>query len=343
MEAMNRVVVTGGGGFIGSALVRALVARRYAVAVIGRNSYPQLTALGVRCLVGDIRDRAFLDAALAGFDTVFHAAAKAGIWGPRREYLAINTLGTENVLAACRHNRVARLVYTSTPSVVFDNQSLEGADETVPYARSPLCAYAQSKILAERAVLAANGPELRTIALRPHLVWGPGDRHLVPRLVSRGRQRLLKIVGDGSNRVDIAYIDNVVHAHLLAADNLAGGGSAAGQALFIGQDEPVFLWEWINTLFAQLGIPLVTARVPFALAYGAGLAMETAYGLLGCGQEPRMTRFLALQLARSHWFSHDRAVRLLGYRQQVGTEEGMARLVAWLGGNNQDSGPGACV
>ncbi len=328
---MQQVLVTGGGGFIGKALVRALVERGLRVTVVGRNSYPDLESLGVKCLRGDIRDADFLERACAGHDTVFHVAAKAGVWGPRTEYFAINLHGTENVLAACRKAGVERLVYTSTPSVVFDRQSLEGADERTPYARRPLCAYAASKIAAERAVLQADSARLRTIAIRPHLVWGPGDHHLIPRLLDRGRTGALKVVGDGTNRVDITYIDNAVQAHLRAAENLAASASGAGQAFFIGQEEPVNLWSWINTLFARVEIPPVRQRVPFGLAWCVGLALETVHAALRLEREPRMTRFVAHQLARSHWFSHRKAENLLGYRPAITTAEGVERLVTALG------------
>ncbi len=327
---MKRVLVTGGGGFIGNALVRELVGRGVEVAVVGRNHYPELAALGVHCHRGDIRDLDFLERALAGRDTVFHVAAKAGIWGPRNEYYSINVVGTTNVITACLKNRVQHLVYTSTPSVVFKGDHLEGIDETAPYATKPLCHYAASKILAEKAVLRANGSHLKTIAIRPHLVWGPGDHHLVPRLLERGGANALKIVGTGENRVDIAYIDNVVHAHLLAADNLGAGGSGIGQAFFIGQDEPVSLWQWINDLFARMGIPPSTRKVPLTVAYSAGWVMEILSTVLRSREEPKMTRFVAQQLAKSHWFSHDKAKTLLGYQQQVSTAVGMDRLVGWL-------------
>ena len=328
---MQQVLVTGGGGFIGKALVRALLERGVRVTVVGRNSYPDLEPLGVECRRGDIRAADFLEQACVGQDTVFHVAAKAGVWGPRTEYFAINLHGTENVLAACRKAGVERLVYTSTPSVVFDRENLEGADERTPYARRPLCAYAASKIAAERAVLHANSQQLRTIAIRPHLVWGPGDRHLVPRLLERGRAGALQVVGDGTNRVDITYIDNAVQAHLLAADNLATSASGAGQAFFIGQEEPVRLWSWINGLFARLDIPPVRRRVPFGVAWCVGLALEALHLALRLEHEPRMTRFVAHQLARSHWFSHARALSLLGYRPVITTAEGLERLVASFG------------
>lgn len=333
---MEKVLVTGGGGFIGQALVRELVRRKVAVAVAGRHRYPHLAALGVECHQGDIRDLDFLERVLAGRDTVFHVAAKAGIWGPREDYYSINVIGTTNVIAACRTQGVRNLIYTSTPSVVFDQVSLEGVDETTPYATRPLCHYAASKIQAEKEVLRAQSNILNTIALRPHLVWGPGDHHLVPRLLKRGQNNALKIVGSGANRVDIAYIDNVVHAHVLAAENLHTSGSGAGQPFFIGQDEPVNLWQWINALFARMKIPPVSRRVPFIVAYGAGLGLEVLYTLLQSQNEPKMTRFVANQLAKSHWFCHEKAKNILGYRQLVSTERGMDMLIDWLkGGSSQ--------
>lgn len=340
MTITGKIAVTGGGGFIGKAIVKALVQQHCQVAVIGRNPYPELAALGVCCLQGDIRDRRFLETAFAGCDTVFHVAAKAGIWGPRQEYFAINTQGTANVLAACRTNKVRHLVYTSTPSVVFDRSDINGGDESLPYAKRTLCHYAASKIAAEQAVLHANGETLRTVAIRPHLVWGPGDQQLIPRLLERGRAGQLKIVGSGQNLVDIAYIDNVVHAHLLAAANLQGAATAAGQSFFIGQQQPVRLWDWINTLFGQMNIAPVTRRIPFGLAYAVGAMLEAAATITRQSAEPRMTRFLAHQLAHSHWFHHRRAEQVLGYEEQVTTEAGMERLLAWLQGGQQRSSKG---
>jgi nucleoside-diphosphate-sugar epimerase len=234
------------------------------------------------------------------------------------------------VIAACLENGVGVLVHTSTPSVVFGDHDLAGVDESTQYPTRFLCHYAASKAQAEARVLAANGQGVRTVALRPHLVWGPGDTNLIPRLLERGRKGLLKQVGDGTNLVDIAYIDNVVDAHLLAAENLHGSGQAAGKAYFISQGEPVPLWGWINGLFAELGIPPVTNKVSFAKAYWAGAVMEGVCWALASKREPLMTRFLALQLAKAHWFSLDAARRDLGYAPRVSTDEGMRRLKAWL-------------
>lgn len=329
---MNKVAVTGGGGFIGANLVRQLLARGVETLVIGRGGYPELEKAGAVIARGDIRDQAFLEQAFVGCDTVFHVAAKAGIWGRREEYFSINLTGTENVIAACRKNQVTRLIYTSTPSVVFAGYDIAGGDEFLPYPNEFLCHYAASKAAAERVLLAAHGSGLATVALRPHLVWGPGDTNLIPRLVERGRKGLLKMVGDGKNLVDISYIDNVVDAHLLAADNLAGIGTAGGRAYFISQGEPVNLWGWIDEFFGLVGVAPVARSVSFGKARLAGSVMEMIYGLLRLEKEPLMTRFLAEQLAHSHWFSIAAARRDLGYQPRVSTVEGLRRTAEWLKG-----------
>lgn len=332
---MKTVLVTGGGGFVGKAIVRMLTGRGISCRVVGRHHYPEVAGLGARCLQGDIRDYRFLEESFAGVDTVFHVAALAGIWGKWQDYFSINVQGTENVLKACRKQGVARLIYTSTPSVVFNRADIVNGDESIPYATDFLCHYAHSKVLAEKLVLAANEASLATCAIRPHLIWGPGDPHLIPRLLESGRRGLLKKVGDGRNLVDISYVDNVAHAHILAAENLAGSGTAAGKSYFISQGEPVCLWDWINSLFARLHIPEVSVTIPFPLAYGVGAVSEIFHRLFRPGQEPRMTRFLAEQLAKSHYFSCERARVELGYAPIVPTAEGIEKLIGWVKKNEK--------
>lgn len=325
-----KAFVTGGGGFVGSAIVRQLVDNGVEVAVFGRNHYPHLEKLGVRQFQGDILDSDLLIRFMQGYDTVFHVAAKAGIWGPKYEFEQTNVTGTRNVLGACFANGVHSLVYTSTPSVVFNRKDINGADERLPYAQRFLCYYASSKAVAEQMVLASNSEILKTCAIRPHLVWGPGDPHLIPRLIARGKAGKLKQVGNGQNMVDISYIDNVADAHVLAAENLHSDASAAGNAYFISQGEPVSLWGWINDLFQRRNVEPVKKKVNAKSAYIIGTLLEGIYMWLGLEKEPPMTRFLAEQLAKSHWFSIDNARNDLGYEPRVSTSEGLERVVKWL-------------
>jgi nucleoside-diphosphate-sugar epimerase len=181
---------------------------------------------------------------------------------------------------------------------------------------------------AERDVLAANGPELATVALRPHLIWGPGDNHLVPRLLARARTGKLKIVGDGRNRVDVTYVDNAAEAHRLALDRLAPRSPIAGRAYFISQGEPVELWPFINRILASVDLPPITRRVPFRIAFAAGAVLEKWFRLRGRTDEPPMTRFVAAQLAHSHWFDIAAAKRDLGYSPTVSITEGLEKIRA---------------
>lgn len=330
-----KALVTGGGGFLGSAIARMLHERGDEVTVFGRSSYPHLERLGIRAIRGDLRSPGAVRAAVKGIDVVFHAAAATGIWGPRRMFWGINVGGTRNVVAACREAGVTKLVYTSSPSVVFGTDDLCGVDESVPYPDRHLAAYPQTKAVAEREVLAANDKGLATVALRPHLIWGPGDPHLIPRVLDRARRGRLVQVGDGRNLVDIVYVDNAAQAHLLAADALRAGAACAGRAYFVSQGEPVALWPWLNRIIEAMGLPPVRRAVSYRTAYRAGAMLEGTYGLLGmtrANKEPLMTRFLASQLAKSHYFDISAARRDLGFRPVVTTEEGLARLLAALQG-----------
>ncbi|GAB6191767.1 NAD-dependent epimerase/dehydratase family protein [Desulfocastanea catecholica] len=328
--SIKKALVTGGGGFVGKAIVTRLLQQGIETAVVGRHHYPEIEALGGTCVVGNVSDGAIMDRAAAGVDIVFHVAALAGIWGSWKEYYTTNVLGTEVVIGSCQRNGVPMLVYTSTPSVVFNRTDINGGDESLPYAAEYLCHYAKSKVIAEQNVLGANCPTLLTCAIRPHLIWGPGDPHLLPRLLASGRKKLLKRVGDGSNLVDISYIDNVAHAHLLAAKNLCEQGTAAGKPYFISQGEPVNLWDWINDLFTAMGIDRVQSSVSFPFAYRLGGLLEACYKVARSAKEPRMTRFLAEQLAKSHYFSIENARKDLGYAPVISTSEGLRRTVSWL-------------
>ncbi|MEM7409338.1 MAG: NAD-dependent epimerase/dehydratase family protein [Myxococcota bacterium] len=321
-----RALVTGGAGFLGRAISERLVARGDRVRSFSRGAHPELEALGIESVRGDLADIDAVAGAARDRDVVFHVAARVGGWGARAEYRRTNVTGTEHVIEACRRNGVGRLVYTSTPSVAHAGGDIEGADESLPYATHFEAAYPESKAAAERIVLAANDATLATVALRPHLVWGPGDAQLVPRLLERARAGRLRLVGPEDKLVDATYVDNAAEAHLLAADRLAPGAACAGRAYFIAQGEPAPAREWINAVLDAAGLPPVERRVSARLAWWAGLAAETVYALLRRREEPPITRFAARQLATAHWYDLTAARRDLGYVPSVSTAEGMARL-----------------
>jgi len=282
---------------------------------------------GVESLAGDVRDPAVVNQACAGVDTVFHVAAVAGIWGDWAHYHGINTIGTENVIAACRRQHVPRLIYTSSPSVIYDGRDHHNANESLAYPTRYLCHYPHTKALAERAVLAANGIDgLNTVSLRPHLIWGPRDNHLIPRIIARAKAGKLRRVGRGDNLISMSYVENAAHAHLLAADRLAPGSPVAGAAYFINEPEPVNLWDWVNRLLALAGLPAVTRSISPGAAYAAGAVLEQVYALLHLPGEPPMTRFLSQQLSGTHVYDISKATRDFGYQRIVSVAEGLRRL-----------------
>jgi nucleoside-diphosphate-sugar epimerase len=328
-------LVTGGGGFLGRYIVEQLVARGDRVRSFSRGAYPELEALGVETVRGDLSDEAAVRRACAGIDAVFHTAAVPGVWGPWTLFHETNTLGTENVLAACRATGVRKLIFTSSPSVVYDGRPHENASESLPYPERYLCHYPHTKALAEKAVLAASGQDgLVTVSLRPHLIWGPRDRHLIPRIIQRAAAGRLRRVGDGTNLISVSYVENVAHAHLLACDALDRGAAVAGRAYFINEPEPVNLWDFVNDLLGRAGLPPVTRWISARAAWLIGAGLEGVYRLLRLPGEPLMTRFVASQLSTSHWYDVSAARRDFGYRPIVLMEEGLGRtepeLRAWV-------------
>ena len=329
-------LVTGGTGFLGRRLVERLLAAGRPVTVLARTPAPELEAKGVRFVRGSLDDAAAVQAACAGVETVFHVAARVGVWGPYDEFFRTNVIGTRTLLAAARARGVRRFVHTSTPSVVYNGRDLAGADESLPLTTACPSAYPLTKAIAEREVLAAHSAGLRTIALRPHLIWGVGDPHLVPRVLARARAGRLRIVGPGTNKVDMVHVENAVEAELCAEaalDRLAatpGAQPAGGRAFFVTNGEPVVLWAWINGLLAALGEPPVTRRISLGAASAVGGVCEAIWRTLRLRGEPPMTRFVAAELAKDHWFDLTAARRDLGYTPRIGMAEGTAALVRSL-------------
>ena len=323
-------LVTGAGGFLGQYIVERLLSRGDRVRALGRKQYPELQARGVEIVHADLCDRDSIVDACRSAEVVYHVAGIAGLGGRWQDFYRINTLGTRWIIEGCRRHGVGRLVYTSSPSVIFDGNDQCDVDESAPYPRRWLCHYARSKALAEQEVLSANGGNgLLTCVLRPHLIWGPRDRSLVPRMLALARRGRLVQVGDGTNRIDTTYVENAADAHIQAAYALSPGSAAAGKAYFISQGEPVNCWDWINKHLALAGMSPVRKSISFTVAWHIGACLEAVYRVLGMRDDPPMTRFLAAQMARSHWFNITRAKADFGYSPAISTAEGMRRMADW--------------
>lgn len=323
------VLVTGGGGFLGRAVVRRLLDRGYAVSILGRSKQPDLKNRGVSVICADLTDYAAVSCAVSGVDAVFHVAAKAGVWGSFDSFYQPNVVGTQNIINACVEHRVHRLVYTSTPSVVFNGKAFKGENETLPYGSNWLCHYAHTKAIAEDLVLKANSQALKTVALRPHIIWGLGDPHIVPKIIQQAKAGRLKIVGDALNLVDITHVENAAHAHVNALDALEQG-TCCGKAYFLSQGDPVNLWSWVNELLEGVGLDPIKQKISLKKAYRLGAILEFLYKLFRIKQDPPMTRFVAVELAKDHYYSIENAKKDLGYTPAVTTQEGMRELIDFL-------------
>lgn len=343
------VLVTGG-GFLGTRITEMLLQRGDHVRVLSRRPLPELIKLGAETIQADIRNMDSVQNACTNMDAVIHTAAKTDLWGARKEFFEINARGTANVIQACLACGVERLVHTSSPSVVFNGATIENGDESLPVASRFLSPYPASKAVAEAMVLDANGWEmvretvnpdavdilqkydsevrqLATCVLRPHLIWGPRDPHFVPRLLDAAAKRRIRRVGNGDNRVSITYIDNAAMAHLLALDRLRIDSPIAGQAYFINDPDPVNLWDWVDDLIRKLGKSPPRNAMSYRTAYRLGALLEIAHRLIPSLGAPRMTRFLAEQLGKSHWFSCDKARKELGYTPIVDSQTGLNLLI----------------
>jgi len=325
-----RALVTGGGGFTGAALARKLRERGDEVRVFGRGSYPDLEALGLDCMKGDVTDYEAVKAACDDRDVVFHAAAKIGLWGKYEDFHAVNVEGTKNVLRACLEKGVRKLVFTGSPSVVFGRGDADGLDESAPYPDLFDSFYSQTKALAEKMVLAADHEKLSTVSLRPHFIWGPGDRNLLPRLIAMRKKGRLRRIGDYNKLVDTIYIDDCVDAHILAAIQLSPLSDIAGKAYFLSGGDPRPFWEIVDRMLGAADLPPVTKRMPKNLAYFLAGACERTWKLLRLTSEPPLTTFLVNTLTTSHWFDISAAKRDLGWKPKVKIEDGMERVKHWL-------------
>lgn len=325
-----RILVTGGGGFLGTWIIKELLKNpSYLVTNFSRHSYTHLEDLGVPTIRGDISKMEDVEHALSqGFDGLFHVASLVGMWGNPKDFDRINITGTENLLSAAKKFSVKRFVYTSSPSVVFGRGGHTGADETLPYPEVHLGHYPRTKAVAEKMVLEASAGDFCTTALRPHLIWGPGDQNLIPRVVQKAREGKLKIIGSGENEVDVIYVEEAARAHVMAFEKLTPGSSLTGQAYFLGQG-PVKLWEFIDQVLKLAEVSPIESSIGLKSALVIGKIMEGVWQFAGLySPEPPLTQFIALNMATDHWFSHEKAFRDFGWKPEITIQEGLKRLFA---------------
>ncbi len=326
-----KIFVTGGGGFLGFAIVSQLCLKGHEVVTYSRGNYPVMDQMGVTHFRGDLSDYALLKKAMMGCEAVFHIAAKTGVWGRWEDFYQANVTGTKNVLQACRELSIRNLVFTSSPSVVYHGKDSEGQNESLPYPKKYCAYYPKTKAIAEKLVMAANNASLKTVSLRPHLIWGPGDPYFLPRLFEKSKAGKLRILGKSPNRVDCIFIDNAAKAHLRAFTQLLKDPAPLeGKTYFISQDAPIPIAELINQLLATGGMFPVDKQLSPGIARLAGRVLETIYRIFRISTEPAITLFLAQQLSTAHWYDISAAKKDFGYKVEVSMEEGMERLRAWV-------------
>lgn len=331
-----KYLVTGCTGHLGQALGHELIRKGHEVWASARRRTPEiveLEKLGQKTHFADVTqiktlEECFLKASQEGpLDGVFHCAAKVAAFGRWSDFHSTNVDGTRNIIQMCQKFGVKKLVFTSSPSVVFGRDDLCYVDESTPYAAHSLSMYSRSKAMAEAQVLSSNNSTLATIALRPHLILGPLDRHLIPRLVESHRQGRLAIVGTGENQVDIIATENAVLAHIMAMEKLEINHPISGRAYFLGQKEAVKLWPFLDQIMQQYSLGPIKKRIPFWPCYQLGSFFEWRAKLKQNFQDDLpMTRFVALQLAKSHYFNHERFLQEIGDYQVVTTQELLLKL-----------------
>lgn len=323
-----KVLVTGAGGFLGTHIAKKLIEAGHKVVNLSRGSYKHLDEMGVQSFKGDLQNIKSIEPALEGIDAVIHTASKVAMWGRWDDFYKINVEGTKNLVHLCRDRGINKIVYTSSPSVVFGDQSLEGVDESISYPEDSYSMYAKSKAIAEKWILEQADEMLKVVSLRPHLIYGPGDQNLFPRLIEAAKKGKLKRVGDGKNKVDVIYVENAAKAHLNALDKLDANPNINGKAYFLGQENPVVLWDFIDQVLDMANAPRPKKQISFNKAFKIGNVIEKGLKLVGVYNiHPPMTRFVALQLSKSHWFDHSNATKDLGFTPEYTIQEGLEKTL----------------
>jgi nucleoside-diphosphate-sugar epimerase len=322
-----KVLVTGGGGFLGLSIVKQLLADNHEVTSLSRSYYPSLDELGVKTLTCDLSDKEQVhNLDLTSFDGVIHTAAKAGVWGAKKDYFSINYTGTVELFEKAKLDKIKYFVYTSSPSVVFGKADLCNEDENMAYPKKYYTDYAETKAMAEKYIMENSNESIQVLSLRPHLIWGPNDPHLIPRIIEKSKNARLKQVGDGENLVDVIFVENAANAHILALNAMSEKPQLSKQCYFIGQERPVNLWNFINEILALSKREPVADVISFKVAFFIGHIFEMLFYFFGILKpEPPMTRFVALQLAKNHYFCHDKAKKDFNYSAKITIEEGLKK------------------
>ncbi len=321
-----KVLVTGGGGFVGMALIQRLVKTGYEVSTFSRNKYEVHEKLGIGIHQGNIKNLVDFEKACLGIDVVFHVAAKVGIWGTYREFYETNVIGTKNVIEACKKNGVKKLIFTSSASVIFDGSNLEGVDESMDYPKRSVSHYTNTKAQAEKLILDANSERLITVSLRPHLVWGPGDTQLIPKIIERAKTGKLKKIGKKDFLIDHTYIDNLIDAHILAMEKLEFSSNISGKTFFITNGHPLHVWYFLNGILKAKGIPPAEKSVSKKTAMTIAQVLEIFYSFFKIKKAPFVTPFLVKELCSHHWFNISAARQLLDYSPNIDFENGLKYL-----------------
>ncbi|MCP4914774.1 MAG: NAD-dependent epimerase/dehydratase family protein [Oligoflexia bacterium] len=324
-----KILITGAGGFLGTEVTKQLNQKfsEYEIHSVSRSKYDHLNNYvhtQHSCNLGDHKKVEEL-LTQENFDAIFHIAGKVAMWGDWNDFYNTNVLATKNLANLANKLNVKYFVYTSSPSVVFGEESIEGSDESIAYPQVHRGMYGKSKRLSEEWLLSKKW-NFQTVALRPHLILGKGDKNLIPRIVDKNKKKMLKIIGDGQNQVDIIDVRNAADAHIKALEAMMANAQLTNEAFFLGQG-PIKIWEFINQVLENKGQERISKNISFSLAYKIGTIFEFIFKLLGIkDREPPMTRFVALQLAKSHYFSHEKAKRLLNWSPKYSVQDLLKEL-----------------
>ena len=324
-----KVLVTGTGSLLLGGVASELLRRGDEVVCLQRRPAAFMGHQNAHEVLADICNADAVALAAKGCDAIIHGAARVGVVGSQKEFYDTNVLGTENILRAAEQQSISRLVFVSTPSVAHTGASLVGAPAGQAEIGRSRSYYAESKAIAERTVLNARNSQLAVVAIRPHLVWGPGDTQLVGRIVERAKSGRLAVVGTGNALVDSTYIDNAISAHIAALDALHIGSACDGKAYVVSNGEPRTVNELMRSMCESAGVPFEPRHLSLTLGIRLGALVERLWPLMQ-SSEPPITRFIAEQLGTAHWFDQRVVHNDLKWAPSVTLDEGFKQLTQWF-------------